>query len=311
MQAIPNETNPYDLSIVLVNDTLVIDNSRLECFTTCPRLAQYRILDKKTFSKSRIALEFGKAIHKALEVRYVQTDINNETGLLDAQVQVLQKEFEQIVVPPDDFRTLDRAIETMQLYNAYYSRESFKVLAYNGKPFVEQSFAVPLGQVGGYKVIWTGRIDMLVEDDQGIFIFDHKTTSVLGTTFFKDFVLASGVTGYNYSVRKILGKPVRGTIINAIANRKGSKSGTPTEFSREKVYQLDQHLKEWEQDMLHIASDFLHNIKRGYFPKHTKWCMGKYGACEFFEVCSLPPEQRNILLNSDMYATDNWSPIAS
>lgn len=306
---IPNEPSDQ-LNLILTDDTLIIDNSRLECFTTCPRLAQYRVLRKRTISRGRSALEFGKALHTALELRYTLPDINQfSDDLLQSQIASLQKSFSTIVLEPEDFRTLDRAIDIIQGYNLYYAREPFSIVQVEGKPFVERSFAIPLGIVGGYKVIWTGRIDLLVQDDRGIFVMDHKTTSMLGATYFADFVLSQQMLGYVWATRALTGLKVAGVIVNALVSRRPSKTGTPVEFSREKIYYPEEHLDEWRTDILHIASDFIHNAKRNYFPKHTKWCIGKYGKCEFHEVCTLPPAQRELLLTSDLYADDNWSPL--
>lgn len=296
--------NPFE------DNVLVIDNSRLEPFTTCPRLAQYRVVRKRTLSRSHSSLEFGKALHKAMEVRYTHPDINDPSDeLFTRQVEVLQKDFEKIILEPDDFRTLDRAIDIVQKYNSYYRIEPFVVATKDGKPYVELSFAIPLGEVDGIKIIWTGRIDLVIQDDKGFFVMDHKTTSMLGATYFQDFLISQQMIGYVFSARILTGLPIQGVVINALVSRKPTKTGTAVEFSREKIYFTEEHIEEWRTDVLHIAADFIRNVKRDYFPKHTKWCMGKYGKCEFHEVCTLPPTQREILLTSDLYKDDVWSPL--
>ena len=65
-------------------------------------------------------------------------------------------------------------------------------------------------------------------------------------------------------------------------------------------------LKDYQAD---AVDDVLANLKRGFFPMEDAWCMGKYGRCEFFEVCTAEPAQREAMLASGLY-TDNLHRIS-
>ena len=50
-------------------------------------------------------------------------------------------------VPLDEWRTADRAIETIAKYRKQFEHDVFEVLEVSGKPMVEVPFALPLGEV--------------------------------------------------------------------------------------------------------------------------------------------------------------------
>lgn len=295
----------------LIDGSLLIDNSSLERFTTCPRSAEYYIVRKRESADPKTALEFGKAIHEALAVRYADPEPNYVDSAMESrQIERLAKSFEGIEIPEGEFRTYDRAVQMLQEYNKRYPMEPFKVLkTKDGKPAVELSFAVPLGMADNIPIVWTGRIDLIVEWDGQVWIGDHKTTSMLGANYFSEFYNSAQMSGYIWAASKLLGIPVRGVFINALANRRPTKTGTPIEFARDRIYYLPENVEEWATNTLTICSDFIHNCDRDYFPQHMKWCVNKYGKCPYFDVCTLPPEQRATMLGSNLFKDVTWSPL--
>ncbi len=314
-------------------NTLIIDNSSMEVFTTCPRAAEYSICHRRKSNSDSAALRFGGIIHKALDVRYrAATSMHAQSPEVEAvMLAVLNKEFEAWTPAEDEFRNHSFAVELIHRYGHQYPFESFEVARFpDGKPCVEIPFALPLGSleinedmwvrdvatgeislryIGTLNVVWTGKIDLVYRYNGGLYIMDHKTTSMMGPSFFQDFELAHQMHGYSWAVETILGQPVAGYVINALATRKPTKTGKSMEFER-KAYQLSRsHLQEWQSDALHIVSDFIEMVRRGYLPKHTKWCCGKYGTCQFHKVCTLSPEQRPLMLHSGEFVENTWSPL--
>jgi hypothetical protein len=323
----------------LIDDALFLDNSSLERFTTCPRSAEYYICNKRESSDERIALAFGKAIHKILEARYrhnpnvvtkvpgISTTDTNDIMLAAARDAFADWKNED----PEEFRNFSTAVTFIEKYNTHYPMEGFEILRLpDGSPAIEVPFAVPLGSLtidgeipvrlptgevtsrhlSTLKIIWTGRIDMIVKRGDAIFLVDHKTTSMMGPQYFKEFDLSSQVYGYIWAASTLLGKPVSGFLVNALAFRKPTPKGKPFEFQRYPVPADIGLVGEWVNDTLHIVSDFVEMAKRGYFPKHTKWCVGKYGPCPYSPICSLPPSpSRELLLNSGNYKAVQWNPL--
>ena len=53
----------------------------------------------------------------------------------------------------------------------------------------------------------------------------------------------------------------------------------------------------------------INKCSQGYLPKHTKWCVGKYGPCEYKQVCGLEPQYRELSLYSNEYRDVTWDPL--
>ena len=321
--------NPH-FAIPLVDDTLFIDNSTLETFTTCPRQAQYYVCQKKEKSGERSALKFGGIIHKILEARYLRGDAFVTEQTEQAMVACAEREFSTYTAPLEDFRNYGTALNLIREYNSFYLAEPFTVLkSPEGKPYIEVPFAVPLGKITvnaevsvrnpdgsitlrtleSIQVMWQGRIDMIVEHEGRLYILDHKTTSMLGPTYFREFELSSQFRGYTWAAEQLLGRTINGAIINALGVRKPTKTGQALEFQRKTITCDPAVLAEWQTDTLHIITDFIEMARRQHMPQHTKWCVGKYGMCQFFDVCTLPPDQRQQMLSTGDYKSVTWNPL--
>lgn len=301
-----DEPDVYDLHV---------DNSAKELFETCARAAEYYTVQRRESGADRPALNFGNIIHKALVPR--------KLGFPDwakEQERIIIDNYMELPTAPEEWRTCERAIDTIHQYNKAYpiETEPFKIISGS----VEMGFKLPLGiaeldstviinnepiYIKRLNIFWTGRIDGIVEYGSTM-VLDHKTTSVLGPTFYDDFVLSSQMHGYTWAARK-LGYDVRGLLLDVLALRKPSKSGTPTEFQRQRYFYFDEHLAEWEKDTFTLITDFLEHLCRNYFPKSPKWCHGKYGKCQYWHVCTSLPDQRQGVLNSDLYHSVTWDPL--
>ena len=166
---------------------------------------------------------------------------------------------------------------------------------------------------------WTGIIDMLAEINGDLYVVDHKTTSIISQDFFDGFEIAMQPTGYFSAMQAAFPDlPIRGFMANVLACRKPvaalTKSGKPTsskpfEPHRRQYDYHAWHVNEFKQDALALVEELFANVTNKFFPKKTQWCVGKYGKCPYFDVCSLPPESRMDMLNSDQYTNNTWKPV--
>ncbi|MHA2065406.1 MAG: hypothetical protein ACXABY_13605, partial [Candidatus Thorarchaeota archaeon] len=115
--------------------------------------------------------------------------------------------------------------------------------------------------------------------------------------------------GYMWAVEQILGIQPVGYRINCLLNRKPTKTGKGIDFMRDLIYMKWEQVEEWKNDTIAIIEDFVAHFLRAQYPMHTQWCKGKYGKCEYFDVCTLPPSQRHMMLDSPNYRTWTWDPI--
>lgn len=166
---------------------------------------------------------------------------------------------------------------------------------------------------------WTGIIDMLAEVNDSLYVVDHKTTSIISQDFFDGFEIAMQPTGYFSAMKAAFPDlPIKGFMANVLACRKPvaavTKSGKPTtskpfEAFRRQYHYSDWHVNEFKQDALALVEELFANVTNQFFPKKTQWCVGKYGKCPYFDVCSLPPQSRLDMLMSDQYINNTWKPV--
>lgn len=321
---------------LLDGDTFMIDNSSMEPFLTCPRLAQYVTLMQLRPSGEKVPLIFGGIIHKILEARYrAVTALHAQTQeVTSVMLAVAEREFAKWTPPEDEFRNYSCAVEFIRRYEEAYPFEQFEVLRLaDGTPLIEFPFALPLGEIDieaellvrdtktgitaprhvkTIKLVWMGRIDMAYrsQNGRGAYGMDHKTTSIMGPSFAEQFTLSHQQYGYAWALEQLIGEPVHGVVINGLGVRKPTKTGKAFEFQRPLISIRPALMSEWKTDTIHIIADFIEMARRGYMPKHTVWCTGKFGTCSFHKVCTLDSaEQRQVMLESGEFQQNTWSPL--
>lgn len=312
---------------------LRIDNSMLEVFQTCPRSALYYAVRRRQAPASP-ALAFGGAIHEGLALFYRQGF--NKATLVEAQAAV--NNFLALnPIPPEQWRTPELAVEVItDYYNHYGTIDPLRpIILPDGSPCVENKFSLALGimpinaevpfptstitdaqydspttRINNIHILWTGRMDLGCTGVTSLpCVCDHKTSSIGGKTFFEDFRLSQQTIGYCWALSQIIAQPVNTFILNAIIQRKPSRTGKNRTLER-MTYRYDHdQIREWQCDVMCWVGLFVDSLCTSYFPKNTKWCMGKYGRCQYHDVCTLTGQERDIMLNSQVFENVSWSPL--
>lgn len=351
-----NTTNHNPLPpLPLISNHLFIDNSGwMESMSTCPRALQYKSLNLRIMNGEKPSLNFGSAIHLALEYRYANYAAKIVDETYYNNLATLLTEFFTLHPTPDgDWRTLNWAMAMIRKYNDRYPVEDFRLMEYEEAvrcahcqglwnldkcifcsstglrtTMVELPFAIPLYTHKEITVVYTGKIDLPILTSDGIFILDHKTTSMMGSQFFDEMKMSAQQKGYVWAFEQLTGQKVRGYYINAIRTKEvpqyvlkgkdfkassGKVSNTETwwseNFQREKFLVDDATTSLWRNNTIDLCEEFFFNYERGVMPQKTAWCVGKYGKCGYFNVCSLANEDRLTFLNSGEYTANEWSPL--
>lgn len=400
----------------LTNGALLVDNSMLELLTTCPRALEYNKLYKRVLSQEKPSLNFGSAIHLALEYRYKRyANLPIDKSCEEVQGRILTDHFAAHPPPLEDFRTLNWAQELVQRYNTKYSFEEFQMMEYKeavdcvhcdgrgynateepesvesclwcsgtglNKTMVELPFALPLFEWEGWLpeeylpvnfpkdrclgteirkvkvnengtekevevlytkvrilVIYTGRIDLPILRDGSIFILDHKTTSILGPSFWDKLKMSAQQKGYAWAFEQLTGQKVHGYGVNAIrvkeppnfeqqaatAVKNGKLSAanmtkwveTKTKewwgesLDRNSYYLSEGELEEWRLNAISLIKEFFYHYQNDFMPQKTSFCT-VFGRCAYFDVCStFPPSSRPVILQSGMFTENTWTPLHS
>jgi hypothetical protein len=308
----------------LIDNCLFVDNSMLELLTTCPRALEYSKLHRRIGSASKPSLTFGSAIHHALEHRYQMCGSDICTALEESDISKVLQDFyakPENIPPEDEWRNLNWCIEVFRHYNLRYKVEPFNLIVNEKKePFIELPFALELCRRNvldkDVRVMYCGRIDLPVLWDGQIIVIDHKTTSVLGDYFFKDQRISPQMIGYCYAFEQLTGQKVSGFCVNALRSKSppakpdgGFDKWWEESFSRHKEYIFPHVIDEWHNNVLALVDEFFWHYQRGYMPQKKKWCSGKFGLCSYYDVCDLPPSQRGIMLESNLFTENTWSPL--
>lgn len=298
----------------LRDGVLYIDNSSLEQFSTCSRQAYYYKIRKRELDKTRIALDFGDRFHKVLEYLYLNYGTQYRNADANQKIIAFASSL-KIDTPQDDYRTIPYLVDAVSQYVTQYPAEPWALVPLDGDvPAVEIPFTYPLGELtstvfGTIPIVWTGKIDLPYRSQGRLGFMDHKTTSMMGPQYFAEFEISHQMYGYANALEHIFGEPCVEFTINALGCRKPSRTGTKFEFSRH-IVQATQPLKdEWKRDTLALVSDFIAHCEQGYFPKMTKWCVGKYGPCQYKSICTMNPDVREHALASGEYRDVTWDPL--
>jgi hypothetical protein len=184
------------------------------------------------------------------------------------------------------------------------------------KPFVERPFAIPLA-VFAYRgtpvtVIYTGRIDLVTWDGPHLWIWDHKTTSIMGEAYFDGLRMSAQFLGYMWAANQLFKTKPTGYNVNILGSRAPTAKGTGkrVELARLPVYKDWSLVDEWLTNTIQLLEEVFFHANKGNFPLKKVWCVGKFGKCQYYDVCSLPtPEARRAMISSGLYKNNEWSPL--
>lgn len=276
----------------------VIDNTAMSAFQRCPTLYDLSMIQGWKPKKQSSALSFGTLWHLLLETHY-------KTGGNKDEVYKAFAVASHKVPSEGDYRTSQRALLDYEKYRKEYDikKDCEQTYGFPDNPMVEISTAVfsdILGHDYGVK------IDRIVVENGLGYVEDHKTTSRLDKSYFRQYELSNQMMGYvriaNYLIPDIKVVGVRINLLHALTNSSA--------FHRHIVTYPDSRLKEWEENSGMWMRIMERAHETGIFPRHygDNGCNGKFGRCEFFDVCSSSPLIRDEILKQDFHI-EHWDPL--
>ena len=171
----------------LVDDTLFIDNSGwIENLSTCTRKLEYQCLSLRVHGAEKPALNFGSAIHLALELRYARYANKPPDQVYYEDLSVLLTDFfKDKPVPAGEWRTLNWAMDTMRRYNERYYDEEFNLLQYKDPIVCPQCKGKGKSKYSDKErdclfCVGTGKRSLMVEMPFAIKLYTH-TSGIMST----------------------------------------------------------------------------------------------------------------------------------
>ena len=224
--------------------------SKISLFTECPRKFKFAYVDKIAIPENRSML-IGSALHWLLQRYYSKIDIvpehEFEKEIIDVAQRILEKYIQKYKLI-DDFKTIDHEV-----------------------PFTFKR----------NDITWNGKIDLVIEKDNKLYIVDHKYSS---RKFIESFMALNfqGVL-YYYYYGYVLGKNVTGIIWNTIScpNKllKDGSLSTTLEMQRFITYKTDKEVNKMWQTIDEVVED----IQNEKFIPHISRQLCEY--CPYIEEC--------------------------
>jgi len=274
------------------------DASKIQDYQTCPRQYFYRHVLGWESEMSNVHLEFGTAMHLALE--HLHTHDYSPGSVAEAYL-LFEKHYRKHFGPEWDVSNSPKnpqcALRALQAYADYYREDSFEVL------HTEVSGSVAISESRSLHF----KTDTICHGDEGYFSLEHKTGSKYSESWAAQWRQKFQVGTYSH-VLHCLYPPdeIYGVRINGIfpaPEPKLRKDGQPYANSRNielhripvrrNLASMEAWLQEANYWLLRIESDLSAACDTSddapilsSFVRNTESCT-HYGKCPFLDYCSL------------------------
>lgn len=303
------------------------DNTKLSDYKDCPRY--YYLRHERGWRGSAISkpLTFGLAWHSAMSVVWR----GYRKLKLSTLPQVAMEAFWNTWVKEGGPKNLDLqvqeewaartpAVAEEMLIN--YLEDRGSILQKATLLHTEQPFAVPLFDDSA-DYFYIGRKDeKIILNGEGI-VIEHKTTSEykidggFKSTYIDQFSPNSQVEGYLWSEKHEKQYPAKMVWVDsALVHKKVHDAFKFIPISKVTAG-LEGWLWEARDWVMRVESDLrrLYEEKQDgqthmtAFPKNTEHCVGKYGTCQFLNICRSNPNPAKIKEPPEGYIEERWEPF--
>jgi hypothetical protein len=280
-----------DLWLEVGGEKIDLNQSRIQFFLNCKRKYMWQFEENLVIDRPQFPLKDGTACHAGLEALYggatpeeaVQHALDTYDRSFDG-VPILGLEEKDLV---REHRDLVERL-TRGYVEHYGQEEDFVVI----QP--EVSGRVEVGDGTGVFLIF--RTDGIISMRRRLWLLETKTMARLGKTDLQKYEMDLQLTSYIYAVRKSMGQPIAGVLLNALVKTKEPR------YHRELFLRTDKALAEFEQQFVEMAREIAWRrlrIAEGEDPKivfyqNTQECF-RYGVCAYRPLCLEDDEGTRLL----------------
>lgn len=327
-----------------MSDIYFLDNTRISSFKACPSAYAMRHELDWTKDTSKAALDFGGCWHEGMAAVFKNlSSAKSHTELATFAKEGFQAEwYHRGLCDVDNIISMDDLYPRVpgvafEMYSNYLESrwdwlQTIDVLS------VEAPFCVPLiddnkcyicgtdtskpelltitnacSTCGTMpiKVFLVGRRDAVIQTDDGIWVLEHKTSSLYSVDygfqwkFTTSFSPNSQVDGYSYANLMDYGDKARGVYINAALVHKKRHDI----FKTLPIYRSLDLLESWYDDTTHWVKELITHKHQKYWPHNTSSCFTQYGACEFRDICEISSDPFKLPVTPMGYKVEHWEPF--
>lgn len=255
----------------------VYGSTRWKRLLACPRAhALYEVLGLRS-EKPNEALDTGTIFHKALEVYYSGLKAYKKTKPAEEQMWAALRPFETADGWSKEWNIVERMVTNY--LNMYAQRDKFEVLD------VEVTL-----QTSRHGFPYSARLDTIILDKStssgAVWVLEHKSAGRIDIDTVDGYSLDLQILGQHYLVENCYPlkglPPFLGVLVNITTKHVSTQfERVRVQPSREMLEHFKRDMKRWEQ-MRKIA-------ERLDYPRNLQACVGRYGRCQYFDVCRTYP----------------------
>ena len=286
----------------------VIDSSMMAAFKSCPHKASLEYFEHWKPRDQSVHLHAGGAYAAGLEAArsafYIEgRDPEESVAIGLARLFDFYGDFE---CPPDSAKSAVRTAGALEFYFASYPLGSDKAVPMtlpNGKRGIEFSFLEPLEldhPETGDPLLYSGRMDMMVDYDGLRLGEDDKTASQLGASWPRQWDLRSQFTGYVWGAQRA-GIKLDGFLVRGVSILK-TKYDTMEAITYRPQWQIDRWYEQLHRDLRRM----LQMWKEGYFDYNLDHACAEYGGCPFRNVCQMRDPSPRLEMD---FERRRWDPV--
>jgi hypothetical protein len=264
-----------------------VDSTILSTFRGCPRKAELQYVNHWKAKSTSVHLVAGGAFASGIEAArnafYVEGRSPLESESLG--LQALIAHYGDFECPADSAKSLERMCGALEFYFTNYplgADGADPITLASGRRGIEFSFAEPLAvkhPITGDPILYTGRSDMIAHRAGGIYVYDEKTTSSLGTSWTRQWEMRSQFTGYCWAAAK-QGIKTAGAIVRGVSILK-----TKYDTLEVPTYRTPYEIDRWEAQVVRDVQRMIRSWEEGYWDYDLDGACTDYGGCQFVRVC--------------------------
>lgn len=264
-----------------------IDSTMVAAYKACPTLFRREYIESWRSKSPSVHLHAGGAFAKGIEVARTEFYVAGASPDLAIAKgrEALGEAYGSFECPPSSAKTKDRMLGAYDFYWLNYplDQSSPPIILPNGRHGIEFSFVEPLDIAHpdtGEPLLYSGRMDAILNFGGGVFICDEKTTSSLGPTWGRQWDLRSQFTGYCWGAARN-GVRVDGVLVRGVSILK-TKYDTQQAISYRPQWQIDR----WYEETQLWVEDMVQSYRTGKYRHNLDHSCADYGGCPFREACS-------------------------
>lgn len=306
----------------------IIDSTKIKNYMACPRKYFFEyVLGWRPMTGS-IHLEFGKAMHVAMEElargriregRMHYTDEDAARGVMEFS-KIFNSYLENSGKSEDecDPKNTQGMMHMLAVYIDTYQRENYMPL------HVEISGSVPIGTTpdGEDKRIFF-RLDEIGVNEKGDhLVVDHKTASQDSASWDAQWRVNTQMGTYTHLLHSIYGDKVDCVVVNGLIFRKNTKTGKGCGVKRLPIHLEKLAMQSWLENVQFHYDEIMRNTELFFsdqdkpnvmraFPQRETACTDYGSVCPYIQYCEYyanPIRHIDPLLPDTHFQRSFWDP---